>query len=127
MRLALIQPGLTIAAHAEPPRDRTSRIDRALAQCREEWARAYELAQAKGFAAPKAIRMASVAYKLAMPKMDSLPTIRAAIACIAQGITLEVFDGRDGSQLLYAAQVALSVLHKKEARKQPPPTPTRPA
>jgi hypothetical protein len=57
--------------------------------------------------------MAAVAYKLAMPKMDSLPTIRAAIACIAQGITLEVFDGRDGSQLLYAAQVALSVLKQK--------------
>jgi hypothetical protein len=45
--------------------------------------------------------------------MDTLPTIRAAITCIAHGITLEVFDGRDGSQLLYAAQVALSVLNRK--------------
>jgi len=61
--------------------------------------------------------MASVAYKLAMPKMDSLPTIRAAIACVAQGITLEVFDGRDGSQLLYAAQVALATLKAKGAKK----------
>jgi hypothetical protein len=49
--------------------------------------------------------------------MDSLPTIRAYISAIAQGIQLEVFDGRDGSQLLYAAQVALSVLKQKGAKK----------
>ncbi len=114
MNLALIAyPPIRIAAQAEPPRDRTSRTDRALAHCRNEWQRAHDLASAKGLAPQKALRMAAVAYKLAMPKMDSLPTIRAAIACIAQGITLEVFDGRDGSQLLYAAQVALSVLKQK--------------
>lgn len=115
MRLALIAQHQTIAldAQAAPPRDRTSRTDKALTICKAEWTRAYTLAQEKGLSANKALRMASVAYKLAMPKMDSLPTIRAAISCIAQGITLEVFDGRDGSQLLYAAQVALSVLNQK--------------
>ena len=61
--------------------------------------------------------MASVAYKLAMPRMDSLNAIRAAIACIAQCIALEVFDGRDGSQLLYAAQVAMSTLKAKGRKK----------
>ena len=61
--------------------------------------------------------MAQVAYKLAMPKMESLPSIRAYIAAIAQGIQLEVFDGRDGSQLLYAAQVALGTLKQKGAKK----------
>jgi len=35
---------------------------------------------------------------------------------IAQGIALEVFDGRDGSQLLYSAQVAMSLLHKKDKK-----------
>jgi len=104
---------LALEAAAIPPRDRTSQTDKALTACKDGWTQAYELAQTKGLTAPKALRMASVAYKLAMPKMDSLPTIRAAIACIAQGITLEVFDGRDGSQLLYAAQVALSVLRQK--------------
>jgi hypothetical protein len=120
MRLALIAHHQTVAleaAGATPPRDRTSRSNKALEHCKDEWTHAYELAQAKGLTANKALRMASVAYKLAMPKMDSLPTIRAAIACIAQGITLEVFDGRDGSQLLYAAQVALSVLNQKGAKK----------
>ena len=100
-----------------PPRDRTSRTDHSLSACKEAWTNAYDLAQSKGLPPNKSIRMASVAYKLAMPKMDSLPTLRAAIACIAQGITLEVFDGRDGSQLLYAAQVALSVQHAKGAKR----------
>lgn len=107
----------TIRAQAAPPRDRTSRTDKALAHCRAEWERAYQDAQARGLSAVQVVRTAAVAYKLAMPKMDSLPTIRAAIACIAQGITLEVFNGRDGSQLLYAAQVALSLLKTKGARR----------
>ena len=124
MRLALINspwaPPINLAAQAEIPLsqlDRTSRTDRALTHCKDEWSRAYQLAQTKGLTATKALRMASVAYKLAMPKMDSLPAIKAAIACIAQGIQLEVFDGRDGSQLLYSAQVALSV-HKPKVRKK---------
>ena len=61
--------------------------------------------------------MARVAYKLAMPEMDSLPAIKAAITCIAQGIRLEVFDGRDGSQLLYSAQVAMSLIKQKGGKK----------
>ena len=111
MRLALIGHTLTIHAQADPPRDRTTRGLKAAQHCREEWQRAYDLAKTKGLPAPKALRMASVAYKLAMPEMDSLPAIRAAITCIAQGIRLEVFDGRDGSQLLYAAQVAMSLIN----------------
>jgi hypothetical protein len=113
------------AAAAAPPRDRTSRTDKALDLCKFEWQSAFDLAKEKGLASTKALRMAAVAYKLAMPKMDSLPTIRAAIACIAQGIQLEVFDGRDGSQLLYAAQVALSVLKQKDTKHAHPPSPRR--
>jgi hypothetical protein len=85
--------------------------------CRAAWSDAYAEANGKGLPTAKALRMAQVAYKLAMPKLDSLPSIRATIAAIAQGIQLEVFDGRDGSQLLYAAQVALSVLKVKGAKK----------
>ena len=90
MRLALIahQQTVSIEAGAAPPRDRTSRTQKALDHCQAEWSRAYSIAQEKGLPAAKALRMASVAYKLAMPKMDSLPSIRAAISCIAQGINL---------------------------------------
>ena len=101
----------------EPPRDRTSLAARAVAKCQDEYHHAYAIAKEKGLAQPKALRMASVAYKLAMPRMESLNAIRAAIACIAQGIALEVFGGRDGSQLLYAAQVAMSTLKAKGKKK----------
>ena len=117
MRLALIGHPITIQAQADPPSDRTTRGAKAAQHCREEWQRAYALAQEKGLGAPKALRMASVAYKLAMPEMDSLPAIKAAITCIAQGIRLEVFDGRDGSQLLYSAQVAMSLIKQKGGKK----------
>lgn len=113
VRLAYTMRPLAIDAQADPPRDRTTRAAKAVELCKDEWTRAYKLAKEKGQSEARAVRMASVAYKLAMPRMDTLPTIRAAITCIAHGITLEVFDGRDGSQLLYAAQVALSVLNRK--------------
>ncbi len=109
---------VSVLTEAGPPRDRTSRIDKAITACKEAWSAAYAQANEQGLPAAKALRMAQVAYKLAMPKMDSLPSIRAAIAAIAQGIQLEVFDGRDGSQLLYAAQVALAVLRQKGSKKQ---------
>ena len=111
----LLRP--SIRASAAPPRDNTSRVDKAMYHCKDEWSIAYTVAQNKGLSAAKALRMACVAYKLAMPKMDTKPAIRAAIACIAQGIQLEVFDGRDGSQLLYAAQVALSTLTERKRKK----------
>jgi len=120
MRLALLahQQNIRIEAAASlPPRDRTTRSVKAVNHCADEWNRAYELAKSKGLPATKAVRMAAMAYKLAMPKMESLPAIHAAIAAIAHGITLEVFDGRDASQLLYAAQVALTVLRQKGAKK----------
>jgi hypothetical protein len=97
---------------------RTGTIDAAMHECKSAWTRAHDLAKSKGYTSIKAQRMASVAYKIAMPKMNSVAGIKAAIACIAQGIQLEVFDGRDGSQLLYAAQVALSV-HREKGRKKP--------
>jgi hypothetical protein len=117
MSLAILSQELRIYAVASTPRDRTSRVQKAIEHCANEWKQAYELAQSKGLQSAKAIRMATVAYKLAIPPMESLPAIRAAIACIAQGINLEVFNGRDASQLLYSAQVALSVLKQKGGKK----------
>lgn len=64
------------------------------------------------------IGKACIHYRLAMPAMESYESIHAYIACVAQGIALGIFTGRDGSQLLYAAQVAISVVNqqRKEGR-----------
>jgi len=118
MRTALLDRPLIIHAQAIPPRDRTSLTLRAAAKCKDAYEFGYNTAIEKGLGSQKALRMAAVAYKLAMPRLESIAAIRAAIACIAQGIALEVFDGRDGSQLLYAAQVAISTLKAKGGKKK---------
>jgi hypothetical protein len=112
MSLAILaMPDEPLTIHASTPRQST--IDEAMFHCKAEWSRAFELAQKKGLSATRAQRMAAVAYKIAMPRMNSLTNIKAAVACVAQGIQLEVFDGRDGSQMLYAAQVAISIHREK--------------
>ncbi|MFZ1085458.1 MAG: hypothetical protein WAN35_10870 [Terracidiphilus sp.] len=56
------------------------------------------------------IANAKIMYRLALPPLGTYEEIHAYIACVAQGVALGIFSGRDGSQLLYAAQVALSVV-----------------
>lgn len=64
----------------------------------------------------------ALSFKLALPGLGSIAEIRKNIEAVAQGIALGVFTGREGSQLLYAAQVALSALarEKKGAVKSRP-------
>jgi hypothetical protein len=62
---------------------------------------------------------ARAAYMSNMPPLSDRESIQANIACIANGIALGVIDGKEGSQMLYAAQVAISAhrTEKKETRK----------
>jgi hypothetical protein len=53
-----------------------------------------------------------LAFKLALPELGSASEIKEFITHVAQGIALGVFTGREGSQLLYAAQVALTLVKK---------------
>ena len=55
-----------------------------------------------------ALERACIYYRLAMPAMESYESIHAYIACVAQGIALGIFNGRDGSQLLYSSRLALA-------------------
>jgi hypothetical protein len=52
----------------------------------------------------------ALSFKLALPGLDSHANIKSFIGHVAQGIALGIFTGREGSQLLYAAQVALGAL-----------------
>ena len=49
----------------------------------------------------------ALSFKLALPGLSSTSEIKSFISHVAQGIALGIFTGREGSQLLYAAQVAL--------------------
>jgi hypothetical protein len=48
------------------------------------------------------------AYRCAMPDLSGLQSIQDFIACVAFGMVIAPDSFRDGPQLLYAAQVAMS-------------------
>ena len=58
-----------------------------------------------------------LAFKLELPGLGSIAEIRLNIEAVAQGIALGIFTGREGSQLLYAAQVALSAIERQKKEK----------
>ncbi len=103
----------TPAAPETDPAGRCSAVD----QCTSAWSAAYAKAIENGVPQNNALRMAAVAYKLQIPKMENLASTKSAFACIAHGISLEVFDGPQASQLLYAAQVASTLYNHKGAKK----------
>jgi len=67
----------------------------------------------------------ALSFKLALPGLNSITEIRAFIGHVAQGVALGIFIGREGSQLLYAAQVALGAL--REPKKEPSPAVPEPS
>ena len=93
--------------------NKPSRTARAFTKCRAAYMAAYDAEIRKGKQTATAWYAGKIAYKISMPQLETLEDIRAFIACVAQGLTLDVFNGRDGSQMLYAAQVALSLAKVK--------------
>jgi hypothetical protein len=109
-----------IYAHAEAPKQTAIKkaLNIALVAYKRHYDKVLTRYAGKNGAEAMAHHQASISYRLAMPQMDSWEGIHANIACVAQGIAMRIYTGRDGSQLLYAAQVAISVLEhqQKEAR-----------
>ena len=63
-------------------------------------------------------------YKSQLPEMLDWQSIRVYISCVAQGIQLGVFTGREANQLLYAAQNAQhTFLTRPAPRPAPRPRP----
>jgi hypothetical protein len=60
-----------------------------------------------------------LSYKLALPGLDSMAEVRSYIGHVARGIAMGIFTGREGSQLLYAAQVAMGTLRSETSPAQP--------
>jgi hypothetical protein len=54
----------------------------------------------------RAIKKAYKAYREALPPLRGSENIRDFIACVAHGLAIDVFDAREASKMLYAAQVA---------------------
>ena len=54
------------------------------------------------------VKMANKAYREALPPLRGAENISDFIACVAHGMALDVFDTKEASKMLYAAQVAAS-------------------
>lgn len=53
---------------------------------------------------------AQYAYRRTLPPLTGYKNIRDFIACVAHGVLIQAIPERQGSTLLYAAQVALSTI-----------------
>jgi hypothetical protein len=95
----------------------------AIARCREAWQNRYKAARAKGRSDAFATCDADESYCEAMPPLLDYESIRDFIACVAHGMLIEVILHKNGTQLLYAAQVALAALHCQPRETKPPGRP----
>jgi hypothetical protein len=86
----------------------------AITRCRDAWQQAYDLHMQKnarkGSDEYAAALEAGAAYRAAMPQLANWMGIRDFIACVAYGLLIEAIPQERSGQLLYAAQVALSLL-----------------
>jgi hypothetical protein len=87
----------------------------AIARCYSEWQRVYKKEKAKGQYWVLAANSAGQAYRNAMPPLTGKENIRDFVACVAHGMLIGAIEGKDGTKLLYAAQVALSTIRDKPA------------
>lgn len=93
----------------------TVSANQALAACTEAWVRVHHKARKNNEDDFDARERASVAYLQALPPLSGIENIRAFIACVAHGLAIGVIEGSRASRLLYAAQVAKSVLRQPAA------------
>jgi broad specificity phosphatase PhoE len=90
----------------------------AVARCYSEWQRVYRAEKDKGEFWTDAAKAANRAYRKVMPSLSGQENIRNFVACVAHGMLLGAIEGKDGTKLLYAAQVALSTVRGKSAPAQ---------
>ncbi len=87
-----------------------SNAEAAISNCTRAAERARKSGEESGLSTKEIRYRAVMAYKLAMPRMDTTDGCIEAIACAVNGLMADMLSGQDVSKLLYAAQVAQSLL-----------------
>lgn len=125
---------------ASTPAEAQPHRNPAVRRCLEAYTRTYkaELARRRGreFAEDEAERAAALAYRRAIPDFTDPESIRDFIACVTNGLVLSILFHGDATQLLYAAQVAITARPKdprpvgrprqESSAVNPPPQPPTP-
>jgi hypothetical protein len=107
-----IVPTSSPLAESQPPIS-------AVARCVEAYTRAYKAERVRTRNQNAAMNCAQKAFRAALPTLAGRENIRDFIACIAQGILLDVIDTANASKLLYAAQVAIAATRVPSAPVKP--------
>jgi hypothetical protein len=92
----------------------------AIARCCEVWKLRYKAEKSKGEDEVFAAYYANQSFRDAMPALIGYEGIRDFIACVAYGMLIEAIQPQNGTQFLYAAQVALSTLRCHPDKNQVP-------
>jgi hypothetical protein len=97
----------------------------AIARCCDAWRSRYQAEMSKSKSKDEVLSAyrADASYRDAMPPLLDHEGIRDFIACAAHGMLIGAIPNQDGSRLLYAAQVALSTLHRQPQETRPPGRP----
>lgn len=85
----------------------------AVQRCCEAWNRALTANKGKGLSDWDIMKAAIKAYQRAMPFLCGEDNIRGFIAAVAEGMILGAFDMKEGTRLVYVAQVALNGLQRQ--------------
>ena len=80
----------------------------AVARCVEANDKTFSKCLAAGYSRADASRAGDKSYRRAMPPLAGREDIRDFIACVAHGMLIGVFEAKDASRLIYAAQTAYS-------------------
>ena len=95
----------------------------AIMRCREAWLRRFKAGKEKKEDEVLAGYYAEAAYREAMPALDDRESNRDFNACAAHGMLIGAIEFQHGTQLLYAAQVALGTLSHQPQQTRPPGRP----
>jgi len=95
----------------------------AVARCWDAWMKRYKAEMLKGEEDVFAAHEADASYRDAMPPLLDYESIRDFIACTAHGMLIDIIQHKNGTQLLYAAQVALAAIGHKPRRAKSPGRP----
>ncbi len=104
-----------LEASPEPPARNA-----AVLRCCQARQHSFELSLDKRRSTYETQQYARQAYRDAMPDLAGYENIRDFIACTAHGMVIGAIEAMDATKFLYAAQVALGVLHHApKTQKQP--------
>ena len=80
----------------------------AVARCVKANDKTFSKCLAAGYSRADASRAGDKSYRRAMPPLAGREDIRDFIACVAHGMLIGVFEAKEASRLIYAAQTAYS-------------------